>query len=155
MKPSRSEKKALSSEIAARHRMETKIGKQAILDEFCRTTGYHPKCAVQVLNSWGKKIRVIDGEVVELVVGEPQNPRKRTRERIYDEHVQEALRELWELFDYQCGKRLIVLMRINMEVLKAQPELPDRLIAPTGRHARCRVKAASYPSEVPLLHCVT
>ena len=88
------EKKALTSEIAARYRKETKTGKQAILDEFCRTTGYHRKYAVQVLNSWGKKkIRVINGEVVELVVGEPRKPRKRTRERVYDERVHEALRE--------------------------------------------------------------
>ena len=63
------EKKVLTNEIAVRYRKESKIGKQAILDEFCRTTGYHRKYAVQVLNSWGKKkIRVIDGESIELVV---------------------------------------------------------------------------------------
>ena len=72
------EKKALTNEIAVRYRKESKIGKQAILDEFCRTTGYHRKYAVQMLNSWGKKkIRVIDGESIELVVGEPRKPKRR------------------------------------------------------------------------------
>jgi hypothetical protein len=160
-------KKALTNEIAARYRRESKIGKQGILDEFCRTTGYHRKYAVQVLNSWGKKkIRVIDGEVVELVVGKPRKPRKRTRERIYDDHVQKALRKLWELFDYQCGKRLVVLMRTNMEVLKAEPEFHiddtiaaklcrisaatvDRLLKPERR--KLQLKGRSHTKHGPLL----
>jgi len=135
------EKKALTNEIAVRYRSESKKGKQAILDEFCRSTGYHRKYAMQLLNSWGKKqIKIVDGKAVELVVGEPRKPSKRTRERFYDEPVQRALRELWELFDYQCGKRLIVLMRTNMEVLKAQPELD---IEETVAAKLCEISAAT------------
>lgn len=161
------EKRALTNEVAIRYRKASKVGKQAILDEFCRTTGYHRKYAVQLLNGWGKKkIRVIDGEAVELVVGEPRKPRKRTRERIYDEHVQQALRRLWELFDYQCGKRLVPLMRTNMEVLKAEPELQidhtiaaklcrisaatvDRLLGPARRELE--IKGRSHTKHGPLL----
>jgi len=134
-------KKALTNEIATRYRTESKIGKQAILDEFCRTTGYHRKYAVQVLNSWGKKtVHVVDGKPVEFVVGEARKRKKRTRERVYDGQVQEALRELWELFDHQCGKRLIVLMRTNMEVLKAEPEFH---IDDTIAEKLCRISAAT------------
>src|SRR6056297_3086401 len=100
------EKKALTNEIAVRYRKASKIDKQTLLDQFCRTTGYHRKYAVQKLNSWGKrKIQVIDGESVELVVGERRKARKRSRERVDDEQVEQALREVRRLFDFQCGKR--------------------------------------------------
>ena len=42
------EKRALTNEIAVRYRKESKRGKQAMLDEFCRTTGYHRKYAVHL-----------------------------------------------------------------------------------------------------------
>jgi hypothetical protein len=64
-------KKVPTNQIAARYRKAAKMGKRTILDEFSRTTGYHRNYAVEKLNSWGKrKIKVIDGESVELVVGE-------------------------------------------------------------------------------------
>jgi hypothetical protein len=161
------EKKALTKEIAARYRQESKNGKQAILDEFCRTTGYHRKYAVELLNSWGKKkIRVVDGELVELVVGDPRKPKKRSRVRVYDEAVHASLRKIWELFDYQCGKRLVVLMRTNMEVLQAEPELGidetvaaklyrisaatvDRLLKPERR--KLEIRGKSHTKHGPLL----
>jgi hypothetical protein len=116
-------KKALTNEIAVRYRRESKSSKQPILDEFCLATGYHRKYAVQLLNSWGKKkIDVVDGELVEIVVGKPRTPKKRIRARVYDERVHRAVRQLWQSSDYQCGKRLVVLLRTNMEVLKAQPK---------------------------------
>lgn len=71
------EKKALTKEIAVRYRSESKDGKQAILDEFCRRTGYHRKYAVRLLNSWGtKKTRVVDGKLVGIVVGKPRQSKK-------------------------------------------------------------------------------
>ena len=161
------EKEALTNEIAARYRKESKKGKQAILDEFCRTTGYHRKYALQLLNSWGKKqIRVFEGEVVEFVVGKPRKAKKRERARKYDERVHQALRRLWTLFDYQCGKRLVALMRANMEVLKAQPEFEiddavaaklatisaatvDRLLKP--ERAKLQIKGRSHTKHGPLL----
>ena len=136
------EKKALTKELVATYRQESKSGKQAILDEFCRTTGYHRKYAVELLKSWGKKkkIRVVDGRLVELVVGESQKPKKRNRDRVYEESAHASLRKIWELFDYQCGKRLVVLMRANMEVLKAEPELAtDETVAAK----LCRISAVT------------
>lgn len=135
------EKKALTDEIAVRYRRESKQGKKAILDEFCRTTGYRRKYAMGLLNSWGrKKIHVVDGKPVEFVVGESRKPKKRTRERVYDQRVQRALRALWELFDYQCGQRLVVLMRTNMEVLKVEPEFD---IDETSAEKLCSISAAT------------
>ncbi|TVR94277.1 MAG: transposase [Spirochaetaceae bacterium] len=117
------EKKALTNEIAVRYRKASKKDKQQILDEFCVTTAYHRKYAVQLLNSWGKrKVQLIAGEAVEFVVGRPRKPRTRNRTRVYDQSVHRALKQLWEFFDYQCGKRLVVLIRANIEVLKAEPQ---------------------------------
>ena len=42
-------KKARTNGIATRYRMQTKVGRQVILDGFCRTTGDHRKYAVQLL----------------------------------------------------------------------------------------------------------
>jgi hypothetical protein len=161
------EKKALTNEIAVRYRAESKNGKQAILDEFCRSTGYHRKYAMHLLNTWGtKKIHVVDGKPFEFVVGEPRKRKKRTRERMYDEPVRDSLRKLWEFFDYQCGKRLVVLIRANMEVLKVEPEFDidealaaklgnisaatvDRLLKPERR--KLELKGRSHTRHGPLL----
>lgn len=162
------ERKALTNEVAARYRGEPKKkGKQAILDEFCLTTGYHRKYALVLLNNWGKKqIRIIEGTLVELVVGEARKRKKPSRERVYDERVQQPLRKIWELFDYQCGKRLVVLMRANMGVLKAEPEFDidegtaaklcsisaatvDRLLMP--ERVKLQIKGRSHTKHGPLL----
>lgn len=121
-----SEKKALTRETAARYRAAERLAKQAILDEFTQVTGYHRKYAISLLRNWGtERVELIDGEAVRLVVGQPRKNKSRRRpaRRIYDEPVIQALRRIWELFDYMCGKRLAVLMRLNMELLQAEPEL--------------------------------
>jgi hypothetical protein len=135
------EKKALTNEIAVRYRAESKNGKKAILNEFCQSTGYHRKYAMHLLNTWGKKkLHVVDGKPIEFVVGKPRKRKKRTRECVYGEQVRDSLRILWEFFDYQCGKRLVVLIRANMEVLKVEPEFGlDE--ATTGK--LCRISAST------------
>ena len=60
-----SAKRTITNAIAARYRAESKRGKQMMLDEFCRTTGYHRKYAIQLLGSWGtQRIHRIDGKPV-------------------------------------------------------------------------------------------
>ena len=87
-----SAKRTITNAIAARYRAESKRGKQMMLDEFCRTTGYHRKYAIQLLGSWGtQRIHRIDGKPVAFVVGTPRKPHKRTRHRVYDERVHHAL----------------------------------------------------------------
>lgn len=83
-----SAKRTITNAIAARYRAESKRGKQMMLDEFCRTTGYHRKYAIQLLSSWGtQRIHRIDGKPVAFVVGTPRKPHKRTRHRVYDERA--------------------------------------------------------------------
>ena len=121
-----SEKKALTRETAARYRAAEGKTKQRILDEYSATTGYHRKYAIYLLRNWGlQRVQLIDGQAVRFVLGQPRKkkPRKRRSPRIYDTPVIEALRRVWQLFDYMCGKRLAVLMRLNMQLLQSDPEL--------------------------------
>jgi hypothetical protein len=147
--------------------MAAKVEKKKILDEFCRTTGYHRKYAIGLLNRWGSyEVVVIEGKPVKVVVGTPRKRSKRVGRPIYNGVVRKALREIWELFDYQCGKRLVVLMRTNMEVLREQPELKidqatavkllqisaatvDRILKPERK--RLQIKGRSHTKHGPTL----
>ena len=63
-----SAKRTITNAIAARYRAESKRGKQMMLDQFCRTTGYHRKYAIQLLGSWEtQRIHRIDGKPVVFV----------------------------------------------------------------------------------------
>lgn len=116
------EKKALTTELARQYRRSNHTGKTAILNEFVLTTGYNRKYAIHLLSNWGKKtIRIINGKMVNVVIGKAKK-RKRTGHRIYGVDVQEAVKQLWKFFDYMCGKRLVVLIRMNIEILMYQPE---------------------------------
>jgi len=118
------EKRSLTRETARRYRQANKKGKQKILDEFTQNTEYHRKYAIRLLANWGKqKLRTVDGKPVRFIVGKPPRRKKRTGRRRYDEAVRAAVRKIWELFDYMCGKRLAVLIRMNLALLCSQPEL--------------------------------
>jgi hypothetical protein len=41
---------------------------------------------------------------------------------LYGEVVRNAVREIWKFFDYMCGKRLAVLIRLNLALLARQPQ---------------------------------
>ena len=121
---SMAQKRALTNEIARRYRRADKLGKKTILDEFCVTSGYHRKYATALLNRWGTtELLRMDGKLVKVVVGNARKRAKRPERRVYDKPVQSALRQVWEFFDYQCGKRLVPLLRANLDVLRVQPEL--------------------------------
>lgn len=161
------EKRSVSREIAQRYRKRDRRGKRLALDEFCRTTGYHRKYAIHLLANWGKqRFRMVDGRVVRFIVGKPARRKKRIGRRLYNEAVRAAVRRLWELFDYMCGKRLAVLIRLNVEVLHREPTLHidaavrekllrispatiDRILSPERR--KLRLKGRSHTRAGTLL----
>lgn len=113
-----SERKALTKQTAVRYRKSSKKQKGKILDEFVAATGYTRKYAGWILRNLGtKRIVYLDGELVELVVGQPRKKRRRPRERIYDEQVFRALKKIWAIFDCICGKRLVVVLRTMLPIL--------------------------------------
>lgn len=75
--------------VCLRYLLAHKGQKGMILDEFCKTTGYHRKAAVRLLRN--------PPEPVRKGVGRP---------REYGSAVVEALRRVWEVSDRLCSKRL-------------------------------------------------
>lgn len=135
------EKKAITRETAQRYRTTDKKGKKTILDELVETTGYNRKYAIHLLANWGKKkVTMVEGQAVELVVGIPKTKKKRKGNRIYDEAVKEALKKIWESFDYMCGKRLVVLLRMNIDIFC---ETEDFLIGEEVREKLMSISAAT------------
>ena len=65
-----SEKRSITRETVARYRKADKKGKQKILDEFTKTTGYNRKYAIHLLSNWGKEtLRIVYGKLIKFVVG--------------------------------------------------------------------------------------
>lgn len=118
-----SEKRSITRETVQRYRRADKKGKQTILDEFIRMTGYNRKYAIHLLANWGKKYhRMVEGKPVKFVIGTSKSYKKKQGKRIYDEAVREALTTIWQTFDYMCGKRLVVLLRMNMDLFCNEQE---------------------------------
>lgn len=160
------EKKALTQALARRYRLSDKKGKSLILNEFVQTTGYNRKYAITLLSNYGlEKIRYISDKPVKVVLGHREK-KKRKGHPIYGPEVKKAVVALWTYFDYMCGKRLVVLIRTNIELLSHQPELNisppvkkllkrisastlDRMLS--GERKKLQVKGRSHTRHGPML----
>ena len=161
------EKQALTRQVAARYRKAGKKDRGKILDEFVKTTRYTRKYASWILRMWGRKRYVwIDGELIELIVGQPRKRKRRKRERTYNEAVFKALKKVWYLFDCLCGKRLAPVLRSMLPILykfgeidftdevrskleRISPATIDRLLK--NEKKKLRIKGRSYTKPGTLL----
>jgi hypothetical protein len=111
------EKKALANVTGPRYRKANKAGKKHILDEFCQTTNYHRKYAIYLLRHAGKtQLRRIGKQTVTLKITAVKR-KKRVYKRYYDEAVEKAVLAVWSFFRYVCGKRLVPMIRDNLQAL--------------------------------------
>jgi hypothetical protein len=78
--------------VRERYRAAGKREQGRILDEFCRTTGYHRKAAIRLLRR------------------PPRPPGRRSPPRRYGPDVAHALYRVWEVADRICAKRLAPLL---------------------------------------------
>ena len=161
------ERRALTDQVARRYRSAARKDKTVILGEFVEATGYTRKYAIHLLNSWGRtRVVRIDGQTVKLVVGRPRRAKRRARPRRYDQEVLKALRQIWYVFDFMCGKRLVVVLRTMLPVLDSFGEIPlsdevrakllsisaatiDRLLQP--ERARLQLKGRTHTKPGSLL----
>jgi hypothetical protein len=139
-KISKTSRRELVGAVGERYSSSSKIEKARILDEFVAVTKYHRKYAVRLLNGH-----------------EPSTESSgRSRSRLYDAAVREALVVLWETSDRLCGKRLRPLLPVLVPALERHGHLSlddsvrrkllaissatiDRLLAePRGRTGRKR-----------------
>ena len=131
------ERQSLTRVIAVRYKRSRKREKIGILDEFLHSTGYNRKYAAYVLRMQGKRIRVRKGIAIEADV---KRRGKRKRPRIYDEKVLKALRKIWKMMNYICGKRLTPVMQELILKLQQHKELD---IDKETRQKRLRISAAT------------
>ena len=132
-KISRATRLELLAAVVERYRVGARDEKRRILSEFVAVTRYHRKHAIRILNG--------DAEPADRM------PR-RSRPRLYDVAVREALVVLWEASNRVCGKRLRPLLpvlvpalerhghlrldpAVREKVLKASSATLDRLLRPT------------------------
>ena len=87
------------AQLKSRYRKASKKERSAILDDFVKTTGYHRKHAIAVLN--GRRERV-------------QGPIRRPRRRVYGAEETDALAVLATLFDHVCSKLLRAAMDVEL-----------------------------------------
>ncbi|OLC15036.1 MAG: hypothetical protein AUH29_09200 [Candidatus Rokubacteria bacterium 13_1_40CM_69_27] len=134
--------------IYARYRQARREGKSEILDEFCRTTGYHRKYALRLLN------------------GPPPGgarPRRRRRPVTYNPAVIQALTTIWEAAGYPWSVRLKALLpawlpwarrRLNLspvvcrQLRTISARQIDRRLAPAKRQRRPRRYGRTKPGTL-------
>ena len=107
------QKRAVTAKQAARYRAQKdRKRREAVLDEVRRLTDYNRRYATWLLRRHGtvRLMRLSDGTLLKLVVGQ-HNPRRRTpRPRTYDQGVRKHLIGLCDYFDQMCGKRLVAVL---------------------------------------------
>lgn len=155
------EKKALVKATASRYRRSTKKAKKKILDEFIESTGYNRSYASLVLGRYGKGIWV--GEL--RVVGDVTKVHRRRRERYYDDKVLVALRKIWAILDWICGKRLASAIAEVLPILEQAREIRldgqtrekllkisaasiDRLLAPDRKKLQIKGRSHTKPGSL-------
>lgn len=99
-------RKELVEALRERYRSAAFGDRIKILDEFVAVTGYHRKHAIRVLRE----------EVATAKAA-------RTRNRLYDEAVRQALTVLWEAADRVCGKRLKALIPMLVDAMERHGHL--------------------------------
>ena len=143
----------LTDEVRKRYGLASRAEKGRILDEFVKTTGYHRKHALRLMNH-------------------VPSPKQRVqKERIYDVAVKEALILLWEAGDRMCGKRLKIALPcllksleyhghlrldvgVSAKLLAISPATIDRVLEPvrrtTGKRRRRPKKPNSVQRRIPV-----
>lgn len=99
-------RKELVEALRERYRSAAFDDRIKILDEFVAVTGYHRKHAIRVLREEVATARAA-----------------RTRNRLYDEAVRQALTVLWEAADRVCGKRLKALIPMLVDAMERHGHL--------------------------------
>ena len=161
------QRQAVTRVTAQEYRKASKKEKGRILSTLVKQTKLNRVYAGWLLRTWGKKCWfTIDGQPVRLVVAASRKRRVLPRPRLYGRPVAEALKKIWYLFDYMCGKRLAVVLRttvdtlieagelkvssaVRQQLLRVSPATIDRLLA--GEKKRLKLKGRSLTKPGTLL----
>ena len=96
------ERRVLIKSFAPRYRKKGKKVKGEVLTQFTQMTGYNRCYGAYLLRHQGKRIWLSPKVVA---VGDIRKKAGGQRARKYDQKVLKALKIIWEILDYLCGKR--------------------------------------------------
>ena len=156
------ERRAVIRQAVAGYRKASKKRKGQWLDELVALTGYHRWYAVRLLRAHGRTIRRA-GRV--RLVADVGLKARRGRRPVYDAPVLKALRLIWAIMDFLCGKRLkailpevIVALECHREIQLSAPvrrkllaisaATIDRLLAPSRRQFELRGRSGTRPGTL-------
>lgn len=160
------EKKAVTAEVAKRYQKARKKERKLILDEFVSLTGYSRCYGAFILRNWGRKVRLrTNGKEVVFVFGKDKKRQKRKRESFYDEDVISALKHIWVICDFICGKRLAPYLKEIVPVLERFGEIEiddmvrrklflisaatiDRLLGPERKKYALKGRSTTKPGSL-------
>jgi Integrase core domain len=152
------ERRAVVRATARRYQRGRKKQKQKILDEFVELTGYNRCYARRVLRNHGKPAKRQRKPAAD-------KRRRSGNRKQYDERVLVALRRIWLILDFICGKRLVAIMPEILKRLEYFGELKvdartreklrrisaatiDRLLSPERRKHQLRGRARTKPGTL-------
>ena len=156
------ERRVLVKAFARPYQRGSKKEKGEILDGFVEQTGYVRCYAARLLRQHGRVVRA--GPTV-LVRGDVECRLKRRRRKTYDEPVLRALKKIWKMLDYMCGKRLAAALPETITALERHEELHlrgevrdklcrisgatiDRLLAPEKKRLRLKARSGTKPGTL-------
>jgi hypothetical protein len=112
-------RKKICAKIYRRYQKAGKKGKGETLDEYAKTLECNRGYLAHLLTNWGKtRYAAIGNETAKFIAKEPVKGRQKVpggtktgRPEKYHKAFVKILKEIWELFDFQCGKLLAPLIR--------------------------------------------
>lgn len=129
------ERKVVAAATRGRYQRARKKEKGKILDEFIELTGYHRAYARAVLRRAEQKKESNNQRAAE--VRQPRLVKSRKR---YDERVLTALRRIWVILDFICGKRMVAILP---EVLRRLEYFDELKVDEQTRAKLLRISAAT------------
>lgn len=156
------ERQSLVRVTALRYQRSRKRDKKVILDEFVKATGYHRNHASYLLSRHGRRVRADAKTVYE---GEVRKRVGKKRGRTYGPEVVLVLKQIWEVEDYICGKRLVAAMpemiaklcqfgelnasrEVCDKLLRLSAATADRLLAGERKKAELKARAQTKPGTL-------
>lgn len=125
------ERKAVAAVTRRRYQRAAKKDKGKILDEFIQLTGYHRAYARAVLR------KKVGSNKPRAAAATPAIVKSRKR---YDERVLTALRRIWLILDFICGKRMVAILP---EVLRRLEYFDELKVDEETRAKLLRISAAT------------
>jgi len=133
-----------------------------MLDEFTKLTGYGRRYASHLLMTQGRKVWVNETTVLK---GDVRKRGHRRKDPIYDNEVLEALKKVWGIMDYICGKRLAPVLKeiiirlercreirisdkVREKLFRISPATIDRLLAKERKKQQLKGRSNTKPGTL-------